>query len=77
MTTKPLQNKANCAKNEAGPKALPTPTTPDRNPSYYPRITTLNQHNDRAESAQREQPENWQSLGDLARKLAENAGGVA
>lgn len=58
MTAKPLQNKTISARNEAGPKVLETPTTPDRNPSSNPRITTLTSHNSRADSAQPERAVN-------------------
>lgn len=74
---KTLQNKDDSAINEAGPEVLATPTTPDRNPSYYPRITTLIPHNERADSAQGERADNLQSIGDLARRLVEKSGGDA
>lgn len=67
----------NASKNEAGPKALPTPTTPDREPSYYQRITTLISYNGRAPSAQEEHGSNWRSIGDAARDLARKAEGDA
>ena len=72
--SKALQPAAKYGRKETGPKALPTPTAPKtHNPctrgGYMP---FEHQYGD---SAPEINPNNWQSIGDIAHKLAKAAGG--
>jgi cation diffusion facilitator CzcD-associated flavoprotein CzcO len=73
-----LQKSRNCPKNEAGGKVLETPNRP-RHRSTCTRGDHMpfeHEYGDSTPKSNPEQNETWQSLGDLARKLAEKVGGA-
>lgn len=75
MTSKGLQNKRKSAKIERPDTVLVTPSGPNHSEPYTEVRTMADygQYTDSAGSGNPEQKETWKSIGDLARRLVENA----
>jgi hypothetical protein len=71
---KVLQNMWNWPIKEAGPRVLETLATPDRNaPLEETQMADYSNIGLRDDSASVEKSDNWKSIGELARNLAEKA----
>ena len=73
-----LQKSGNCPKNEAGGKVLETPNRPRHRSTFTggDAMPFEHEYGDSTPKSNPEQNGTWQALGDLARKLAEKAGGA-